>query len=256
MRDADPDCNFRSDPETFFLLKVWGPLVVGLLVAAFHAPPQMLVVLSPLILWALFGLSLAQVKVDSQAVRYRRLLKWKRIPYQDIVEAGTSSMPYVSFIKLQRPVFPWRKLYFASGESSFLKAGRATKLTSYINARCAGEAEEPTSLDVPQEVRVPEWRIYTCVAACALGMVFTFLMTILFPRPRATNLDLTRLKGVPYWFAFINRLLSVPLTWPWSLITCGVLIWAVVRLRFGTRALMYAFFAGAMLGSFVLRMLV
>src|SRR5262245_19296635 len=60
---------------------------------------------------ALFDLTIAEIEVVSTGVRYRRLLRWRHIPFSEMsaVRWPVFGVPH---LRLPRPLAPWGRLYF------------------------------------------------------------------------------------------------------------------------------------------------
>src|SRR5690242_6287356 len=106
---------FRSSRNNMFLLKVWMPLVfvvgsVGVFWGDLFTRSFLFAL--PFLIFAVFGASLAIVRVRDGVVSYRRLFRWTRIPKDAIVSARVAWPPSIGSIRLDRYLFPWGRLYF------------------------------------------------------------------------------------------------------------------------------------------------
>jgi hypothetical protein len=106
----------RSKGSTLFLGKLWFPLILlaGVFgVSGWNLNIGRLVFDLPLLIAALFGVSIATVEVRGDVIRYRRFVKWTAIRHEDIVAAGARWAPFFGYVRLNRFVFPWGRIYFA-----------------------------------------------------------------------------------------------------------------------------------------------
>jgi hypothetical protein len=71
----------------------------------------------PLLIAALFGISVGTIEVNGSVVRYRRFLRWTTVRHDEIVSAGALLAPLVGYLRLNRFVFPWSRVYFALDEN-------------------------------------------------------------------------------------------------------------------------------------------
>lgn len=60
----------------------------------------------------LFHLSLAVVRVRGGALQYRRFLTWSTIDRRDVISSGVVWPPALGYIRLNRFLSPWGRLYF------------------------------------------------------------------------------------------------------------------------------------------------
>lgn len=104
----------QSDRISVLFYKGWCPFIctgaaVTILGGEFFT--RRLLLAFPFIAAALFGASLASIRVQDGAVSYRRLLRWKRIPWDRIRSAQVQFSP-VGSLRLTRFLLPWGRLYF------------------------------------------------------------------------------------------------------------------------------------------------
>ena len=107
----------RSHPSNVFVLKYYAPVILfgGTLVfwsVGFRW--AQLIILVPLIFGMLFYASLAVLQIPDGNIRYRRLFKWRKISFEEIVSCGASFwLPGpIGYIRLSRFVLPWGRLLF------------------------------------------------------------------------------------------------------------------------------------------------
>jgi hypothetical protein len=105
----------RSNGAVVVVVKFWGALIWGgggLAIFGEDFRTWRFVFVLPFLLLAAFHLSLAIVEVRDQMIRYRRFFKWTEIQCAEVIRAGRVWPPFIGYIKLQRFVFPWGRVYF------------------------------------------------------------------------------------------------------------------------------------------------
>ena len=131
----------RSHPSNVFNLKYYAPLILFGGTFVFWSVGfrwAQLLILIPLFLGICFCASLAVLEIPDGTVRYRRFLRWTRVPYEEIVESGTSWAVFsIGYLRLKRFVFPWGKLYFVLDQNEKLVWRGAYPLLRYIQKRDA-----------------------------------------------------------------------------------------------------------------------
>src|SRR5215475_14135173 len=129
----------RSHPSSVFVLKYYAPLIFFGGTFVFWSVGfrwAQMIILVPLILAILFCASLAVLEIPDGTVRYRRLFRWTTVPYDEIVESGTSwAVAGIAYLRLKRFVFPWGKLYFVLDRNEKVFGGGAYPLLRYIQKR-------------------------------------------------------------------------------------------------------------------------
>jgi len=150
----------RSAGPAVLIVKCWGPLiwVIGALgVFGADFPTWRFLPALPLLLLAVFHLSVAVVELRGGIIRYRRLFKWAEIQSEEVLSARPVWPPLIGSIKLKKFVFPWGRLYFVldkNRESNPFRRG-LFPLLRYLNE------EEPytnsQSSAVPTEPRSGGW---------------------------------------------------------------------------------------------------
>jgi|SRR5579872_439162 len=81
----------------------------------------------------IFFLSVARVKPEGNALKYRRWFHWKAIPYSEIRECGESWV--FGYVKIRRYVLPWGSIFFARANSSDSLFGLDKEVISTIRSR-------------------------------------------------------------------------------------------------------------------------
>jgi len=92
------------------LLFLGGPLI--LLYHTFRI--QNILLSIPFVVASGFFLSVVQVSPPGDHLRYRRLIKWKVIPYNQVLECREDSV--FGYLRIKRYVPPWGKLYFTRAQ--------------------------------------------------------------------------------------------------------------------------------------------
>jgi hypothetical protein len=72
---------------------------------------------SPFIIAALFGASIAILEVRDGVLRYRRFFTWTTIRDDEMVAAGVIWPPFIGYLRLNRFIFPWGRVYFVLDEN-------------------------------------------------------------------------------------------------------------------------------------------
>jgi hypothetical protein len=88
---------------------------------------------SPLLLAGVFFLTLAEVRTSGNHLDYRRLFRWRQIPYNQIQSAGKSWVPGVGFIATNTSIPPWGRIYFITLRPLFDRS--QPDLVTYISER-------------------------------------------------------------------------------------------------------------------------
>ena len=116
----------RYGPLLFF----FGLVAFILWNVGFHS--VQLLFLIPLFVMSLFHLSLAEVEVSSEGIRYRRLSGCGAVSFDEVVNCGVSKVRMeVGYIRLKRFVSPWGKLYFILDDSH----SKDTDIIGFIRER-------------------------------------------------------------------------------------------------------------------------
>jgi len=129
----------RSHPSSVSVLKYYAPLLFfgGTFISwSVGFRWAHLIFLVPLFLGIFFYASLAVLEIPDGTIRYRRLLAWKKVDYDEIVESGVSWLVAgIGYLHLKRFVFPWGKLYFVLDQNEKLFGrGEQYPLLRYIRA--------------------------------------------------------------------------------------------------------------------------
>jgi hypothetical protein len=130
----------RSYPSSVFVLKYYAPVILFGGVFVFWSVGfrwAQLIVPFPLVLGILFYASLAVLQIPDGTIRYRRLLRWRSLPYDEIAGCGIS-WGGVGYLRLNRFLFPWGKLYFVLDQNDKLFKRGTHPLLRYIQERVKG----------------------------------------------------------------------------------------------------------------------
>jgi hypothetical protein len=106
----------QSSRTNVILAKFWVPILC--IVATFGVFGENLrtwrfLFALPFIIAALFWASIAILEVRGGVLRYRRFFKWTIVRSEEIKGAGVVWHPFIGYIRFDRYVFPWGRLYFA-----------------------------------------------------------------------------------------------------------------------------------------------
>ena len=111
----------RSSPSNVFLMKFWAPLllIVGMIgVFGDHLLSGSMLLSLPLLILALFQLSLAQMELRNNVLRYRRLVRWHTIPRDEIAASGVVWPGFMGYVRFHRYFPPFGLLYFVLDANS------------------------------------------------------------------------------------------------------------------------------------------
>jgi len=78
-------------------------------------------------------LSVARVKLEADALKYRRWFLWQAVSYSEITDCGESGI--FGYIRLRRYVFPLGRIYFARPYSSDSLFGLDKEMISSIRSK-------------------------------------------------------------------------------------------------------------------------
>jgi hypothetical protein len=71
-----------------------------------------------------FHMSLAVVRIRHEAIQYRRFLQWKSLAATEVVSSGVIWSPFIGFLRLQRSLPPWGRLFFILDPESARRSAR------------------------------------------------------------------------------------------------------------------------------------
>lgn len=219
--------DLRSDRTKLFLFKFWFPFLslCGIL-GVFSDNWRAVWIVSPLIVLAVFLLSLAEVQAQPEFLRYRRLLKWRTITYEEILSCGLVRHTFFGFVKLKRFRFPWGKLYFVLDGSLYEDplARSKSELLRYAEGKAnrSGESQSRVSGE-PKRYH----RIRRCLVAGAVGILASLMSTLLLPA-EITQFHPTA-PDWPRWLVTYDHVKTIALGWPWNLLLFAVLVFAAVK---------------------------
>ncbi len=242
----------KTDREMFFLMKYLLPLLlfVGSSALLFSGHPTFAVVAHraplqiPFILWGVFLMTLAEVKLADHHLEYRRFLKWQQVPYSQIRRPTNSVHPGIGCIALDRFLLPWGRIYFVALRPAFdhqvdlvtsINERRSTQ--QFIPAQSQGNVPHDTQTDTKKAVRL-------CLVMGLVGVLYSVLLTAWFPNFFSeSNWD-----GFPPWLAFAVKALLRASSWPWALATGALLLVWIMAVRFRNRSWVLAMIVGSLLG--------
>jgi hypothetical protein len=207
-----------------------------------------LLVVCPILLVALFFLSLATVDCRSGVLRYRRFLKWISIDEREILGCGVSWPGVIGYLRLRHYVIPWKRLYFVldvpPGQNPFTRRGSA--LLAYVRSRT-----DKRHQDSPQFETVAHTAsaVSTLVAGLA-GAISYCLAHVFLPALKKTSvLEQSPSRGNPAASVFftVQRGIAqvVAHSFELTLVFFAVFILAAVYQRRQPSAWLYALLAGA-----------
>lgn len=104
----------QSDRTSVLFYKIWCSLLSMGAAATILGGEQTrrdVVLALPFLVAALFLVSLADVRIQNGTISYRRLLRWREIPKEQVKSARVV-FPHLASLRLKRFLFPWGNLYF------------------------------------------------------------------------------------------------------------------------------------------------
>lgn len=238
-----------SDPTKLFLTRLWSPLIFGggaILIMGNNW--RGLWVLWPFILWAIFLLSLAEVRVEPDSLRYRRLFKWRKVTYDEITRCGAAWPPFMGFLGLRSFVLPWGRLYFVLDGSLYDNPFRQpdSEIIRLVDARVS-ELGPARSSREPTEASTTATRMRSCLIACGVGALVSFMVLLLFPEQAGFYPSESEW---PRWLVIYYRTKEIIFRWPLNLVAFALLAFAAARSR-QRSGWVFAFMAGLLLPSLV-----
>src|SRR5690242_6124815 len=132
----------RSHPSVAFVLKYWAPILFFFCTFVFYRVQfrwGQLFILIPLLLAFLFHASLAIVQVSDGNIRYRRLVQWKELRFDEIVDCGVFWGAGIGYVRLNRFVWPWGRLYFVLDASEKIFGRGDYPLLCFVRGHMKGK---------------------------------------------------------------------------------------------------------------------
>jgi hypothetical protein len=195
---------------------------------------------SPLLLAGAFFLALAEVRTSGSHLAYRRLFRWRQVPYNQIRASGKSWVPGVGFIATNTSVPPWGRIYFITLRPLFDHSQE--DLLTHINERRSGkpaaQSEQHGQGDSRRASRF-------CLNMGLVGLLCSVVATILLPKPTSPP----SWESFPQWVTLPVKVFLHLTSWPWVLIICAFLLLQILRRKFADRAWPVAFVLGYFLGA-------
>lgn len=197
----------------------------------------------PLIVVSMFGVSIATVKVQGGVLRYRRFFTWTAIHDDEIKDAGTVWPPFIGYLRLNRSVLPWGRIYFAldakSDANPFHRGDYP--LISYIK----NKSTRPNNNIESNVFKRRYLRFY--VLSFLAGLVPTLMLNYLLPHYLAASRPLPSppLKMVvDLWRALV--------TWPWGVLTATLMSFVILRQPFSKLNSFVALIVGVLTAQVIL----
>jgi hypothetical protein len=247
------DARFATEFSSVFMVKYMFPFICLLvfLLNLYERSSGGLAFASPLLLWGFFNATAAEVRAGERTLMYRRFLRWRAIPYTEIIECRVSWMPAVGLFKLRGGKPSWVKLYFLLPGGGFELAwpGGQTKFTSWVNAKIRGEPVEDSSAG-SQDSTTTSLARRRCALVAGAGIVYAFFIHAV--PSHGTNQRTW--EGLPAALKLLVHLQQLAVGWPWGLVTCGWFAYVIVRQRFQHKwAWLASFLFGALLASVLIQ---
>lgn len=243
----------KSNPLKLFLVRIWFPMLFGggpVAVAAAGSLWNGLWFFWPLFLSAIFLLSVAEAKAETNAFCYRRLLKWKIMDYKKISNCGTAWGGLVGFVTFDRLVFPWGRLYFVLDRSLYEKPfhHQPSELLRSVTAKINRTAESRAHTDGERSWNGDQ-PLLRCLVSGAVGALISFMVLLLLPGLANFRMQSS---GLPTWFVPYDEVSATLFGWPWNLVLVALLVIFVIFRYDRPGSWVFAFMAGLLLPSVIL----
>jgi len=204
----------RSQSANVFWAKFWLPLLftipgIGILVEDF--PTWRILFALPFFIIALFHMSVAVLEVRDGDIRYKRLLTWERIQYCEIKSAGVAWHHFIGYVRLNRFVFPWGRLFFALDADLNPNPFRPA---DYASLRCLRKEPLPQELVsvTPLGGRI---LVLNLRSGGILGVLLAIALRIVVPRPsHGSVLEQPLNIGKHIWIDTLIRINHLVTTFP------------------------------------------
>jgi len=237
----------KSDANKLLLLRLWAPvLILGGTVGVCGREWKCILLQSPLLLCGLFLMSLHELRVTNGTLYCRRLLAWKRIPYEEIVSAGVAWGGLIGYLKTAQFVAPWGRIFFVFDGSLFRFP--ANKTTSQLLEHVKSKRNSAGGIiqAAVQPVGAKRGGLKLDFMAAAVGFSLATLARFLCPE----LVQFHPQEG--YWPGLIiqyDRVRSALAVWPWNSLLLSTLVPLVLFDSNRRRALIVALLVGALLPS-------
>ena len=83
--------NYRSNPESIFLIKYWFTIfLTGFCIFIFYESPYGIIIFFPLIIWDILNFIAVELRINGQNIQYRQYwFAWKTIDLDNIIYSGS-----------------------------------------------------------------------------------------------------------------------------------------------------------------------
>ncbi len=240
---SQPEPGSTSKPYTAFVTKIWMPLLAtfGLAMVFRGSTASQMLPLFPIAFVIPLYLTAAQIRTNGNSVQYRRLFRWKNLPYDQVVDAKWSLIPPLAYLKLKHFLPPWGKLYYLVEEENRFNfwRRRTAFMQAILNRSDHGKTETQQHGQNASNPEGPDkfsagWVIGSACAA-VLGVVVVLVQHPVRPSQVASPTLPGPLQILLHLVAYINQ----PL---WLFIFALAAIVFVVRRRFqGVESLVGSF---------------
>ena len=225
--------------KVLFLKGVISLIWLGLAQALYRSPWKVVFMVPP-ILMALFHLSLAVVQFGPNGLRFRRFLNWKTVDQSEIVSVGLTWPYFIGFVRLNRFLFPWGRLYFVLDKTLERNSSR---IAPFILTQEHNHEPPSQGAATPRPRNEDKLRL---IAAGLAGAVVQYLILFHFPHPSPRsaldpNGDTRVLIGIAL------RLVAIFGRIPIAIVPFAFFGFLLVRNYRKSDAWIYAFMTGAWL---------
>jgi hypothetical protein len=189
-----------------------------------------------------FQLSLAVVDVKDGILRYRRFIKWTTIHRPEVLSCGLVLPPFVGYIRLNRFVPPWGRLYFVLDRN---QASNPFRKGEYALVRCIRNeaAPPPRHTPEPSASSTPILQFQFVAAGTAGVLISLFRIAVSGPTSGRSVLEPAR-QVFPSSWSMLLRIQFLLATPPAAAAICTIFTILAVRGRHRRMAWVHAFLAG------------
>ena len=244
----------RSYSSNVFLTRIWVPFICIVFVIGVFGkefPGWRFLPACPSLLAALFALSTSTLEVRGGVIRYRRLIKWKLIIPEEILECRVEVPNMIGSLRLKRFVWPWGRLYFVLDRNLNPNPFRSGDhpLVNYLRKEPVLRDKLPSKASLGNDHTLK----VKLVSAAILGGIVCLLWLILAPKPTPTSvLEKPFDPGKPVaWVTLTVRALHFLNTFPVIAVLFGMFLFLAIYRWRRQDAWTFAFLAGAALASMV-----
>jgi hypothetical protein len=240
----------QSSRSNVLLAKIWGPflcLVIAICITGRNLFSRDFFLGFPFLIAAFFGFSIAILEVRDGVLRYRRGLKWRTIPRDEIIDGRIEWPPALGSIRLKKYLFPWGRLYFALDTRSRLETFHRGEYP-LLNYLC----DRKVSMHEDEGLAKP----FPLIAAAVTGAILYYLVRVAFDLVSQSGLPLPAAPEQPQFLGILFRIGNLLAAYQAQLVFSAIFVFAAVYRRHKRNAWVFALIAGFSLAWIFLHLLV